>query len=119
MYVCRVSCTRAPTLKRLDGSTAVKERQQLLDEYRADTDITCFLLSTRAGGMGINLTSADTVRLLRVCVRARACACVYWATARKGRLNLPMDAATGFAWFLVPCITLVCVRKRQPGRIID
>jgi len=26
-----------------------------------DTDITCFLLSTRAGGMGINLTSADTV----------------------------------------------------------
>jgi SWI/SNF-related matrix-associated actin-dependent regulator of chromatin subfamily A containing DEAD/H box 1 len=48
---------------RLDGSTAVKERQELLDEYNADTDITCFLLSTRAGGMGINLTSADTVVL--------------------------------------------------------
>ena len=48
---------------RLDGSTAVKERQQLIDDFKADEDITCFLLSTRAGGMGINLTSADTVIL--------------------------------------------------------
>ncbi len=46
---------------RLDGSTAVRERQVLIDEFNANTDIPVFLLSTKAGGLGINLTAADTV----------------------------------------------------------
>ena len=46
---------------RIDGSTAVSERQALIDRYSADTGILVFLLSTRAGGLGINLTAADTV----------------------------------------------------------
>ncbi|XP_046965770.1 SWI/SNF-related matrix-associated actin-dependent regulator of chromatin subfamily A containing DEAD/H box 1 homolog [Vanessa cardui] len=45
---------------RLDGSTAVNERQDLIDRYNAE-DIFVFLLSTKAGGLGINLTAADTV----------------------------------------------------------
>ncbi|XP_052753322.1 SWI/SNF-related matrix-associated actin-dependent regulator of chromatin subfamily A containing DEAD/H box 1 homolog [Galleria mellonella] len=45
---------------RLDGSTAVNDRQELIDQYNAE-DIFVFLLSTRAGGLGINLTAADTV----------------------------------------------------------
>ncbi|KAL4715911.1 hypothetical protein ACJJTC_013211 [Scirpophaga incertulas] len=45
---------------RLDGSTAVTDRQELIDQYNA-SDIFVFLLSTRAGGLGINLTAADTV----------------------------------------------------------
>lgn len=44
---------------RLDGSTAVSERQGLLDDFTNDPSIPVFLLSTRAGGMGLNLTSAD------------------------------------------------------------
>lgn len=36
-------------------------RQQLIDEYNRNEDIFIFLLSTRAGGLGINLTAADTV----------------------------------------------------------
>lgn len=48
---------------RLDGSTPVTTRQQLIDKYNTDTSIPIFLLSTRAGGLGINLTSADTVIL--------------------------------------------------------
>ena len=49
---------------RLDGSTPVEERQQLVDEYNApDSPIFAFLLSTRAGGQGINLVGADTVIL--------------------------------------------------------
>jgi hypothetical protein len=48
---------------RLDGSTAIKERQELIDLYNEDDTITVFLLSTKAGGLGINLTSADTVIL--------------------------------------------------------
>ena len=46
---------------RFDGSTAVDERNRLIDEFNADSEITCFLLTTRAGGLGINLTAADTV----------------------------------------------------------
>ncbi|TMW62686.1 hypothetical protein Poli38472_005304 [Pythium oligandrum] len=48
---------------RLDGSTDVSDRQQLIDEYNQDTNLFVFLLSTRAGGLGINLTAADTVIL--------------------------------------------------------
>lgn len=36
-------------------------RQQLIDEYIKDDSIFVFLLTTRAGGLGINLTAADTV----------------------------------------------------------
>ena len=45
---------------RLDGSTNISERQDLIDQFTDDTTIPVFLLSTRAGGMGINLTAADT-----------------------------------------------------------
>ncbi|KAG2771510.1 Protein CHROMATIN REMODELING 19 [Phytophthora cactorum] len=48
---------------RLDGSTDVQERQGLIDTYNEDKNIFVFLLSTRAGGLGINLTAADTVVL--------------------------------------------------------
>jgi SWI/SNF-related matrix-associated actin-dependent regulator 1 of chromatin subfamily A len=44
---------------RLDGSTAVTDRQDLIEEYTANPEIFIFLLSTKAGGLGINLTSAD------------------------------------------------------------
>ncbi|XP_066995826.2 SWI/SNF-related matrix-associated actin-dependent regulator of chromatin subfamily A containing DEAD/H box 1 homolog [Anabrus simplex] len=46
---------------RFDGSTPVTSRQELIDSYNEDESIFVFLLSTRAGGMGINLTAADTV----------------------------------------------------------
>lgn len=46
---------------RLDGNTHVSERQDLIDEYNTDNKVFVFLLSTRAGGLGINLTAADTV----------------------------------------------------------
>lgn len=47
---------------RLDGNTPVAQRQILIDRFNEDPDnLFVFLLSTRAGGVGINLTSADTV----------------------------------------------------------
>ena len=46
---------------RLDGSTPVVERQSMIEQYQMDTTFFVFLLSTRAGGLGINLTAADTV----------------------------------------------------------
>uniref|UniRef100_A0A8C2WHC0 DNA helicase n=1 Tax=Cyclopterus lumpus TaxID=8103 RepID=A0A8C2WHC0_CYCLU len=48
---------------RLDGSTPIADRIGLIDEYNTDADIFVFLLSTRAGGLGINLTSANVVIL--------------------------------------------------------
>ena len=44
----------------MDGSTQVTERQSLIDEFNEDSSIAVFLLSTKACGQGINLTSADT-----------------------------------------------------------
>jgi SWI/SNF-related matrix-associated actin-dependent regulator 1 of chromatin subfamily A len=49
------------TYKRLDGSTQVTERQTIVDTFNNDTSIFACLLSTRAGGQGLNLTGADTV----------------------------------------------------------
>mmetsp|Transcript_64570 Transcript_64570/g.76451 ORF Transcript_64570/g.76451 Transcript_64570/m.76451 type:complete len:634 (-) Transcript_64570:75-1976(-) len=45
---------------RIDGQTDITTRQPLIDEFNSTNEIKVFLLSTRAGGMGINLTSADT-----------------------------------------------------------
>lgn len=35
--------------------------QYLMDRFNADSRIFCFILSTRSGGVGVNLTGADTV----------------------------------------------------------
>lgn len=43
----------------LDGST--KDRQERVDRFQNDPTVTVFLISLKAGGMGLNLTGADTV----------------------------------------------------------
>ncbi|KAI5622617.1 sWI/SNF-related matrix-associated actin-dependent regulator of chromatin subfamily A containing DEAD/H box 1B [Silurus asotus] len=48
---------------RMDGSTPMSNRIVLIDQFNTDLDIFVFLLSTRAGGLGINLTSANVVIL--------------------------------------------------------
>eukprot|EP00985_Skeletonema_marinoi_P003962 scaffold1738_cov198-Skeletonema_marinoi.AAC.5 len=49
------------TYLRLDGGTDVERRQRLMDRFNSDLKVFCFILSTRSGGLGINLTGADTV----------------------------------------------------------
>merc|ERR1719322_42674 len=45
---------------RLDGSMNFEDRQANIDQFNDNADYKIFLLSTRAGGLGINLTAADT-----------------------------------------------------------
>lgn len=52
---------RGYTYIRLDGSSKIADRRDLVSDWQARPDIFIFLLSTRAGGLGINLTAADTV----------------------------------------------------------
>jgi len=49
------------TYCRLDGSTSTEHRQLLLQRFNSDNKVFAFILSTRSGGFGINLTGADTV----------------------------------------------------------
>jgi SNF2 family DNA or RNA helicase len=46
---------------RLDGSTKSKERIKLVNEFNDSEDIKVFLISLKAGGTGLNLTSANLV----------------------------------------------------------
>lgn len=45
---------------RIDGSTDVLDRQKQIEEFNTKPEFFVFLLSTRAGGLGINLCAADT-----------------------------------------------------------
>ncbi|KAK4685864.1 helicase SRCAP/SWR1, partial [Tremellales sp. Uapishka_1] len=46
---------------RLDGSTKIEDRQIITERFNGDERIFCFIASSRSGGVGINLTGADTV----------------------------------------------------------
>ena len=46
---------------KLTGKTSVKDRFDLIEQFNSDDDVKVFLISLKAGGTGINLTSADMV----------------------------------------------------------
>ncbi|XP_032693656.1 DNA excision repair protein ERCC-6 [Lontra canadensis] len=46
---------------KMDGTTAIASRQPLITRYNEDTSIFVFLLTTRVGGIGVNLTGANRV----------------------------------------------------------
>ncbi|KAA0194861.1 Chromodomain-helicase-DNA-binding protein 1 [Fasciolopsis buskii] len=52
------------TYERLDGSVRGEERHLAVEEFNKSKEVFIFLLSTRAGGQGLNLHAADTVILV-------------------------------------------------------
>ena len=46
---------------RLDGATKIEARKQNIAAFNNDPDLFLFLISIRAGGVGLNLMGADTV----------------------------------------------------------
>ncbi|KAI3402348.2 rhp26 [Candida oxycetoniae] len=49
------------TYLRMDGSTPIPRRQQLVDDFNSNPNLHVFLLTTKVGGLGVNLTGADRV----------------------------------------------------------
>ncbi|KAJ3122319.1 hypothetical protein HK098_002942 [Nowakowskiella sp. JEL0407] len=47
--------------RRMDGNTPIKSRIAMVDEFNSDPSIYVFLLTTKVGGLGINLTGADRI----------------------------------------------------------
>lgn len=46
---------------RLDGNTGIGSRQPMIEKFNKNPDIFVFLLTTRVGGLGVNLTGANRV----------------------------------------------------------
>ncbi|KPI36583.1 DNA repair protein rhp26 [Cyphellophora attinorum] len=47
--------------RRMDGNTPIQARQSMVDEFNTNPDLHVFLLTTKVGGLGVNLTGADRV----------------------------------------------------------
>jgi len=47
--------------RRMDGETPIKNRQDMVDEFNNDPRLHVFLLTTKVGGLGVNLTGANRV----------------------------------------------------------
>merc|ERR1719474_1350929 len=45
----------------MDGDTKIEDRQKMVDQFNADKALNVFLLSTKVGGLGLNLTGSDRV----------------------------------------------------------
>lgn len=54
---------RGQRVCRIDGATAQADRSDAIEEFHEGNSVNVFLLTTRAGGVGINLVAADTVIL--------------------------------------------------------
>ena len=52
------------TYERMDGNTPIVKRQRMIDDFNDEkSDVTVFLLTSKVGGFGVNLTGADRVVL--------------------------------------------------------
>jgi len=49
--------------RRMDGKTGIAKRSSMIDEFNSDEQIYVFLLTTKVGGLGVNLTGANKVVL--------------------------------------------------------
>jgi len=49
------------TFLRLDGTVEASKRQDIVNKFNSDPSIDVLLLTTNVGGLGLNLTGADTV----------------------------------------------------------
>ncbi|XP_028767590.1 protein CHROMATIN REMODELING 8 [Neltuma alba] len=53
--------TSGHNYRRMDGVTPIKQRMALIDEFNESSEVFIFILTTKVGGLGTNLTGADRV----------------------------------------------------------
>lgn len=56
--------TRKYQFSRLDGSTLVKNRPEIVESFNKDKEVFALLLSSKAGGVGLNLVGANRLVLM-------------------------------------------------------
>jgi DNA repair and recombination protein RAD54B len=54
------------TFVRLDGSTPAQQRQIIVDKFNTQKSVFCFLLSSKAGGVGLNLIGASRLIMMDI-----------------------------------------------------
>lgn len=61
--ILEIFINRMPGIRfvRMDGNTPIQTRQGLVDDFNKNPEIHVFLLTTKVGGLGINLTGANRV----------------------------------------------------------
>ncbi|KAG8984119.1 swr1 complex component, partial [Tulasnella sp. 427] len=75
---------------RLDGATGVERRQLINERFNIDTRVFALIASSRSGGVGINLTGADTTREVQI-YRLVSCHTIEEAILRKENQKLVLD----------------------------
>lgn len=84
---------------RLDGSTPHEERQESINAYNAEnSEKFIFMLSTRAGGLGINLATADVVILYDSDWNPQA---DLQAMDRAHRIGQKKQVKVGYYWLVI------------------
>ncbi len=112
---------------RIDGSVSWQDRQEAIRSFNTDPNVFIFLLSTRAGGLGINLTSADTVIIydsdwnphqdmqVHTCCLSACCMCAFGAGGGRGRgwvTHLPMSHLQYLRLALIQTYRTECSRAQ-------
>lgn len=91
---------------RIDGNTPHEDREASIDNFNAPgSEAFCFILSTRAGGLGINLQTADTCILYdSVCKLCQLCA--------SGQHTPSKISCLSFSFFLPPLLFRIGIHSR-------
>ena len=86
------------TFKRLDGRTPTQHRMPMVDQFNNDKSIFAFLLSSRAGGVGLNLVGASRLILFDIdwnpstCQQAMA---RVWRDGQRKKVSIYRFLSTG------------------------
>ncbi|KAK2195652.1 bifunctional Helicase superfamily 1-2 [Babesia duncani] len=61
IYTCMKQKFSSKRIYRIDGSVSLKKRDKILEAFQNDESVFLLLLTTRVGGVGLNLTSSDRI----------------------------------------------------------